>query len=61
MDPVLWRKAGADLLLRVANIAPLGYLQASLAGWRVVRLGPNEITTEHVGRLITLVCEKIDN
>jgi hypothetical protein len=25
MDPVLWRKAGADLLLRVVIIAPLGY------------------------------------
>ena len=25
MDPVLWRKAGADLLLRVVVIAPLGY------------------------------------
>ena len=31
------------------------YLEASLAGWRVVRLGPNEITAEHVGRLVALV------
>ena len=31
------------------------YLEASLAGWRVIRLGPNEITTEHVGRLVRLV------
>ena len=31
------------------------YLEASLAGWRVVRLGPNELTLEHVGRLVSLV------
>jgi very-short-patch-repair endonuclease len=31
------------------------YLEASLAGWRVIRLGPNEITSEQVGRLIRLV------
>ena len=31
------------------------YLEASLAGWRVVRLGPNELTAESVGRLVTMV------
>ena len=31
------------------------YLEAALAGWRVVRLGPNELTAEHVERLASLV------
>lgn len=31
------------------------YLEASLAGWRVVRLGPNELTMEATGRLVGLV------
>ena len=31
------------------------YLEAALAGWRVVRLGPNELTAAHVGRLVALV------
>jgi very-short-patch-repair endonuclease len=31
------------------------YLEASLAGWRVVRLGPNELTTAHIERLVSLV------
>jgi tRNA pseudouridine-54 N-methylase len=31
------------------------YLEASLAGWRVVRLGPNELTADHIGRLVSLV------
>jgi very-short-patch-repair endonuclease len=31
------------------------YLEAALAGWRVVRLGPNELTTLHVERLVALV------
>jgi hypothetical protein len=31
------------------------YLEAALAGWRVVRLGPNELTTDHIGRLVALV------
>ena len=31
------------------------YLEAALAGWRVVRLGPNELTADHVGRLVALV------
>lgn len=31
------------------------YLEASLAGWRVVRLGPNELTEEIVGRLAALM------
>ena len=31
------------------------YLEAALAGWRVVRLGPNELTTTHVERLVSLV------
>jgi very-short-patch-repair endonuclease len=31
------------------------YLEAALAGWRVVRLGPNELTADHIGRLVALV------
>ena len=31
------------------------YLEASLTGWRVVRLGPNELTAERVERLVALV------
>jgi len=31
------------------------YLEAALAGWRVVRLGPNELTAERVERLVALV------
>ena len=31
------------------------YLEASLAGWRVVRLGPNELTAETIGRLVAVV------
>jgi very-short-patch-repair endonuclease len=31
------------------------YLEATLAGWRVVRLGPDELTVEQVGRLVRLV------
>lgn len=31
------------------------YLEASLAGWRVVRLGPNELTSDHIARLVRLV------
>lgn len=31
------------------------YLEAALAGWRVVRLGPNELTANYVGRLVSLV------
>ena len=31
------------------------YLEASLAGWRVIRLGPNELTSDHIRRLISLV------
>jgi very-short-patch-repair endonuclease len=31
------------------------YLEAALAGWRVVRLGPNELTADYVGRLVALV------
>ena len=33
------------------------YLEAALAGWRIVRLGPNELTADHVGRLVALVCD----
>ena len=41
---------------RRATRARVGkYLEAALAGWRVVRLGPNELTTAHVGRLVSLV------
>ena len=31
------------------------YLEASLARWRVVRLGPNELPMDHIGRLVSLV------
>ena len=31
------------------------YLEATLAGWRVVRLGPAELTVAHIERLIALV------
>ena len=31
------------------------YLEASLAGWKVVRLGPNELTSAHIERLVCLV------
>jgi very-short-patch-repair endonuclease len=31
------------------------YLEANLAGWRVVRLGPNELTAEVIGRLVALL------
>jgi len=31
------------------------YFEAALAGWRVVRLGPNELSLELIQRLITLV------
>ena len=31
------------------------YLEAALAGWRVVRLGPNELTANYVGRLVSMV------
>ena len=31
------------------------YLEAALAGWRVVRLGPNELTADHIARLVALV------
>jgi hypothetical protein len=41
---------------RRATRARVGkYLEAALAGWRVVRLGPNELTAEHVGRLVALL------
>jgi very-short-patch-repair endonuclease len=33
------------------------YLEAALAGWRVVRLGPKELTADHTGRLIALLRE----
>ena len=31
------------------------YLEAALAGWRVIRLGPRELTLSHVERLVDLV------
>ena len=31
------------------------YLEASLAGWKVIRLGPNELTSAHIERLVSLV------
>ncbi len=30
------------------------YLEATLAGWHVVRLVPNELTVECIGRLVSL-------
>ena len=33
------------------------YLEAALAGWCVVRLGPNELSAEHLGRLVALVSD----
>ena len=33
------------------------YLEAALDGWRVVRLGPKELTADHTGRLITVLRE----
>ncbi len=33
------------------------YLEAALEGWRVVRLGPKELTADHTGRLIALLRE----
>jgi very-short-patch-repair endonuclease len=35
------------------------YLAAGLAGWRVFRLGPDQITLENVERLAALVAEAI--
>jgi very-short-patch-repair endonuclease len=35
------------------------YLEAGLAGWRVARLGPNEITFDIVRRIIALVTNGI--
>jgi very-short-patch-repair endonuclease len=31
------------------------YLEAELAGWRVIRLGPKELTADHLERLIGLL------
>ena len=31
------------------------YLEASLAGWKVIRVGPIELTTAHIERLVCLV------
>ena len=31
------------------------YFEASLAGWHVVRLGPNELTSDGIARLVSLV------
>jgi very-short-patch-repair endonuclease len=31
------------------------YMEASLAGWRVIRLGPNELTLDYIARLVSLV------
>ena len=31
------------------------YFEAALAGWRVIRLGPDELTLDCIARLITLV------
>lgn len=31
------------------------YMEAALAGWRVIRLGPNELTADCIARLVSLV------
>ena len=31
------------------------YMEASLAGWRVIRLGPDELTADCIARLVSLV------
>jgi very-short-patch-repair endonuclease len=31
------------------------YLEAGLSGWRLIRLGPNELTGETIARLVALV------
>ena len=31
------------------------YMEASLAGWRVIRLGPNQLTIDCIARLVSLV------
>ena len=31
------------------------YLEATLNGWRVIRLGPDELTFDQVERLVSLV------
>lgn len=36
------------------------YLEASLAGWRVFRFGPDQITMENVRRLLDLITEELD-
>ena len=36
------------------------YLEASLAGWRVFRLGSDQITMENVVRLVNLITEELD-
>ena len=35
------------------------YMEAGLAGWRVLRFGPDQITMEHVERLPALVVAAI--
>jgi very-short-patch-repair endonuclease len=36
------------------------YLEAGLLGWRVFRLGPDQITRENVVRLVDLITEELD-
>lgn len=36
------------------------YLEACLAGWRVFRFGPDQITMENVVRLVDLITEELD-
>ena len=31
------------------------YMEAALAGWRVIRLGPNQLTIDCIARLVSLV------
>jgi very-short-patch-repair endonuclease len=31
------------------------YMEAALAGWRVIRLGPNELSADCIARLVSLV------
>jgi hypothetical protein len=36
-------------------ICPLAPFNLAAAVWRIVRLRPNELTADHVGRLVALV------
>ncbi|MBX7209842.1 MAG: DUF559 domain-containing protein [Verrucomicrobiaceae bacterium] len=36
------------------------YLEACLAGWRVFRFGPDQITMENVVRMVDMITEELD-